>query len=69
MPPPAPMKPQMKPISTPHTRDWTVRFFADTPPMDSFVVITGLTMNLMPSRNVMNTEKVPMVAGFTRLAT
>jgi len=37
--------------------------------MDSLVVITGRTMNLIPSRNVMNTEKFPMVAEGTRLAT
>ena len=28
MPPPAPMKPQMKPMSTPHTTDWMARFWA-----------------------------------------
>ena len=69
MPPPAPMKPQMKPMSIPQISDWTTRFFADTLCMDSLVVITGRTMNLIPSRNVMNTEKFPMVAEGTRLAT
>ena len=33
------------------------------------VVITGLTMNLTPSRNVINTEKLPMVWDGSRLAT
>ena len=44
------------------------RFLADTAIMVSLVVITGRRMNLMPSRNVMNTEKPPMVAEGTRLA-
>ena len=68
MPPPAPTKPQMNPISTPHTMDCAARFFAETRCMDSLVVMTGRTMNLTPSRNVMNTEKPPMAAGGTRLA-
>ena len=37
--------------------------------MDSLVVITGLTMNLMPSSRVMKTEKFPMVVLGTRLDT
>ena len=37
--------------------------------MASLVVITGRTMNFTPSRKVMNTEKLPMVAEGTRLAT
>ena len=45
--------------------DWIARFFADTPCMDSFVVMTGRTINLMPSRKVMKTEKLPMVADGT----
>ena len=69
MPPPAPMKPQMKPMSTPHTMDWMARFLALTPCIASLVVMTGRTMNLMPSRKVMNTEKPPMVAEGTLLAT
>ena len=28
MPPPAPIKPQMKPMRTPQTMDWMARFFA-----------------------------------------
>ena len=69
MPPPAPIKPQMKPMRTPQTMDWTARFFALTPCMASLVVMTGRTMNLMPSRKVMNTEKLPIVAEGSRLAT
>ena len=42
-------------------------FFAEMLCMASFVVITGLTMNLMPSRNVIITEKLPIVAEGTRL--
>ena len=34
--------------------------------MASLVVITGRTMNLIPNRKVMNTEKFPMVAEGTR---
>ncbi len=67
MPPPAPINPQIKPMIIPHTRDWTALFFADTDFMASFVVMTGLTINLIPSKNVMNTEKFPMAAGGTRL--
>ena len=37
--------------------------------MASLVVITGRTMNLIPNRKVMNTEKFPMVAEGTRLDT
>jgi len=69
MPPPAPMNPQMKPMSMPHTSDWTARFLALTPCMASLVVMTGRRINLMPSRKVMNTEKLPMVAEGTLLAT
>ena len=69
MPPPAPIKPQMKPMSTPHTTDCTARFCALTPCMASLVVITGRRMNLMPSKKVMNTEKPPMVAEGILLAT
>ena len=69
MPPPAPIKPQMKPMRTPQTTDWMARFRALTPSMASLVVMTGRTMNLMPSRKVMNTEKLPMVAEGSRLAT
>ena len=69
MPPPAPTKPQMKPMAMPQTTDWTARFLALTAAMASLVVITGRRMNLMPSRKVMNTEKPPMVAAGTRLAT
>ena len=47
--------------------DSTARFFAETCAMDSFVVMTGFTMNLMPRRNVMKTEKFPMVVDGTRL--
>ena len=36
--------------------------------MASLVVMTGLTMNLMPSRNVINTEKPPIAREGTRLA-
>ena len=59
----------MKPMSTPHTTDCTARFFALTSCMASLVVITGRRMNLTPSKKVINTEKPPMVAEGTLLAT
>ena len=46
-----------------------IRFFGETACMSSLVVMTGFTMNLIPSRNVMNTEKPPMVADGIRLET
>ena len=68
MPPPAPMKPQIKPMSTPQRIDCTARFFALTPAMASLVVMTGLTINFTPSRKVIKTENPPIVAEGTRLA-
>ena len=56
-------------MRTPQTTAWPARFRALTPSMASLVVMTGRTMNLMPSRKVMNTEKPPMVAEGNRLAT
>lgn len=50
-----------------HGLDGTL-FGLETPSMASLVVITGRTMNLTPSRNVMITEKLPMVREGTRLA-
>ena len=69
MPPPAPIKPQIKPTRTPLTMDWISRLCASTRIMSSRVVMTGRTMNLTPSRKVMNTENEPMVADGSRLAT
>ena len=56
-------------MAMPQTTDWTARFLALTAAMASLVVITGRRMNLMPNRKVMHTEKPPMVAAGTRLAT
>ena len=67
MPPPAPMKPQINPIKIPQIKDWTARFFAGTFSIASLVVITGLTINLIPRRNVINTEKFPIVVEGTKL--
>ena len=61
MPPPAPTKPHMKPIMAPQITDCTARFEADTEAIFSFVVMTGFTMNLIPSSIVMKTEKLPIV--------
>ena len=67
MPPPAPINPQIKPIPHPHRIDWIILFPGDTDSMDSFVVITGFTINLIPRSNVMKTEKLPIVVLGTRL--
>ena len=57
------------PMNMPHKTDWTARFLAETCSIASFVVITGFTINLIPRRKVINTEKLPMVAEGTRLDT
>ena len=69
MPPPAPMKPHINPIKTPHITDWMTRFFADTFSIASLVVITGFTINLIPRIKVINTENPPIVVEGTRLET
>ena len=50
IPPPAPIKPQINPMMIPQITDCMARFLADTPCIASLVVITGLTMNLIPNR-------------------
>ena len=55
------------PMMIPQITDCMARFLADTPCIASLVVITGLTMNLIPNRKVIKTEKLPMVADGTRL--
>ena len=67
IPPPAPIKPHINPMMIPQITDCMARFLADTPCIASLVVITGLTMNLIPNRKVIKTEKLPMVADGTRL--
>ena len=67
MPPPAPTNPQIKPIKTPQMIDWITRFFGETLSIDSFVVMTGRTINFIPSKNVIKTEKFPMVFDGTKL--
>ncbi len=69
MPPPAPIKPQIKPIPAPQRMDRRSRFFGSTASMVSLVVITGFRMNLIPRSSVMITEKLPMVEPGTRLDT
>ena len=60
MPPPAPIKPQIKPTAAPQKTDSAARrpllLRARGPP----AVMTGLRMNLRPSSRVINTEKPPM---------
>ena len=67
IPPPAPINPQINPTTAPHITDFTIRDFADTTAISSLVVITGFTMNLIPSISVMNTEKFPIATDGTRL--
>ena len=43
------------------------RFLAGTSAIASLVVITGFTINLIPKRKVIKTEKFPMVVDGTRL--
>ena len=69
IPPPAPTKPQMKPTATPQTADLMIRALAEVAAISSFVVITGFTMNLIPRKSVIITEKFPIVVEGTRLET
>ena len=69
IPPPEPTNPQIKPIIIPQIMDCIARFFADVSAIDSLVFITGRTINFIPSRNVINTEKPPIVADGRILAT
>mgnify|MGYP005875577977 FL=1 len=68
MPPPAPTKPQIKPIQVPQIIDWIALFLEETLFIASFVVITGLTINLTPKIKVIKTEKLPIVEDGKRLA-
>ncbi len=68
IPPPAPMKPQINPTTIPLITDCMIRFLPLTLFMDSLVVITGFTINLIPSSRVIKTEKLPMVVFGTLLA-
>ena len=68
MPPPAPINPQISPIMMPQITDCISRFLGSTACMVSFVVITGFTINLIPRKKVINTEKLPIVVFGTRLA-
>ena len=63
------MKPHINPIKTPHITDCSARFLAETPAIASLVVITGLTINLIPRMKVIKTENPPIVVEGTRLET
>ena len=69
MPPPAPIKPQIKPTPMPQTSDCTSRFWALTPLHGLLGGHDRPQMNLTPSSIVINTERLPMVAPGTLLAT
>ena len=56
-------------LTVPQMTDCTARFLADAACIVSFVVMTGFTMNLTPSRNVMNTEKFPIAVDGTSFET
>ena len=68
IPPPAPINPQIKPTIVPQTTDCISRFLALTAAIVSFVVMTGFTINFIPSSSVINTEKLPIVVLGTMLA-
>ena len=59
----------MKPITVPQTMDCTALVRWSFSACTSLVVMTGRTMNLTPSRKVMNTEKFPMAVLGTSEAT
>ena len=67
MPPPAPTNPQIRPITVPHRIDWITRVFLSTAIIVSFVVMTGFTINLMPSSIVITVEKPPIAFPDTKL--
>ena len=54
------MKPHIEPIIAPHMMDCITRVFLSTDIIFSLVVITGLTMNFIPSIIVINVEKPPI---------
>ena len=61
MPPPAPKKPQMRPMQAPPTApltNWTVRLHS---PMPCLGEVMGRKRNRRPSTRVMTTEKPPRV--------
>ena len=60
IPPPAPIKPQIKPTTMPLTMDWISFCRTVLDACASLVVRTGLTMNLMPRSMVRKTEAFPM---------
>src|SRR5699024_6519145 len=59
--PPAPVKPQINPITEPQINESAILPLKLFSPIASLVVITGRIRNLTPSRNVMITEKSPIV--------
>ena len=63
------MKPQIMPTITPQRADCTKRLRMETAVMASLVVMTGFTMNLIPSSRVIHTEKLPIAAEGSRLDT
>ena len=62
MPPPAPIKPQIKPMTMPHTTDSVTRMARPLLGKRLWVPVTGQMMNRRPSTRVMSTEKVLMVS-------
>ena len=69
MPPPAPTKPQMKPIKIPPKIDPKIFLLLLKEFIFSLVVMTGLMTNLRPKNKVMRLEKAPMVVEGTKEAT
>ena len=61
IPPPAPIKPQINPMTMPHRIDCMIFVFLSFSSNFSFVVMTGLTINLIPKSRVIKTENPPIV--------
>ena len=57
----------ISPITVPHRIDWITRVFLSTAIIVSFVVMTGFTINLMPSSIVITVEKPPIAFPDTKL--
>ena len=55
-------------MQVPQIIDWIALFLEETLFIASFVVITGLTINLTPKIKVIKTEKLPIVEDGKRLA-
>ena len=69
MPPPAPIKPQMKPMRMPQTMDWMARFFAPDPLHGLFGGHDGPDDELDAQQEGHEHRETAIVAEGSRLAT